>query len=294
MKPIYTFTVGEGESEKKIAVLKPTYSQIEAAEFIFGQHFNKLIQDGYMSRAMMDKKFNDIGGLVSQKTNDEVNEAVKRLLEVSKTIEFYEGAKDEDLDEEQKQQLKNAENDYIKIQQNILEKDYNLEQMYNQSADAKAESHLMKWFTLECSYYYEKVLSREDKKVVEEKFELFEGANFEEKTKEFNLLLEEIEDNEEQELTDRKKMAVEALPTINKVLSLWYKQLATDQESMEKALEKFFPKEEEGLGILGQDVDSDDQTDSEKEPSSEKKAPAKKVAKKKATSKKIAKKKVND
>jgi len=242
MKPLYTFTVGDGEKQKKVAVLKPTYSQVEAAEFIYGQHFNKLIQEGFMSRAMMDKKFNDIGGVFSEKTNNEVTDSIKRLLDVGRTIEFYKGADKEGLDEEQKEQLENAENTFLSIQKNILEKDYNLEQMYNQSADSKAEQHLMKWFALECSFYYEKVLSKEEGKIVEEKFEIFEGANFEERMSQFNLLLEEIDDTDNEEITDRKKMILEALPTINKVLSLWYKQLAVDQESMEKALEEFFPK----------------------------------------------------
>jgi len=278
MKSLYTFTVGKGESEKKIAILKPTYSQIEAAEFIFGQHFNRLIQDGYMSRAMMDKKFNDIGGLFSEKTSNEMTGSLQRLLDVSKTIEYYKGAKEGTLDEEQQEQLETAQEDFISIQQSILEKDYNLEQMYNQSADAKAEQYLMKWFALECSFYYEKVLSKEKNRVVEEKFELFEGSNFEEKTKQFNLLLEEIEENEEKELTDRKKTAVEALPTINKVLSLWYKQIADDQESMEEALENFFPKET--TAKIETEVEEEAVEPSEETPSPKKKAAKKKVAKK--------------
>ena len=109
MKPLYTFTVGEGEKQKKVAVLKPTYSQVEAAEFVYGQHFNKLIQEGFMSRAMMDKKFNDIGGVFSEKRHNEVTDSLKRLLDVSKTIEYYKGAKEGTLDEEQKTNLKSAE-----------------------------------------------------------------------------------------------------------------------------------------------------------------------------------------
>ena len=286
MKPLYTFKVGEGENEKKIAILKPTYSQVEAAEFIYGQHFNKLIQDGFMSRAMMDKKFNDIGGLFAQKTRDEVNESIKSLMDVAKTIEFYHGADEGDLDEEQKEQLKNAEDNYISIQQTILEKDYNLEQMYNQSADAKAEQHLMKWFTLQCSFYYQKVFSREENKVVEEKFELFEGSNFEEKLDQFNLFLEEIDDDDDDELTDRKKLIVEALPTLNKALSLWYKQLANDQKSMEKALKQFFPEEKK---------DEEEETQEEPLKASKDNPPSKKKsAKKKATKKKVANPKTED
>lgn len=265
MKPLYTFNVGEGEKEKKIAVFKPTYAQVEAAEFIYGQYFNKLIQDGFMSRAMMDKKFNDIGGLFAEKTNNEISNSVKRLMDIGKTIQFYKGAEEGGLDQEQEHQLKIAEEDYLSIQKQILERDYNLEQMYNQSADAKAEQHLMKWFTLESSFYYEKVLSKEQGKIVEEKFEIFEGSNFEERLQQFNLFLEEIDESDDEELTDRKKMIIESLPVINKVLSLWYKQLATDQKTVEKALKDYFPE------------DSKDEKNTKK-----------KQAKKKAVKKKVA------
>ncbi len=265
MKPLYTFNEGKGNKQKKIVVLKPTYAQVEAAEFIYGQYFNKLIQDGFMSRAMMDKKFNDIGGLFAEKTNNEITDSVKRLMDVGKTIQFYKGAEEDGLDAEQQEQLRVAEEDYLSIQKQILERDYNLEQMYNQSADAKAEQHLMKWFTLESSFYYEKVLSKEQGKVVEEKFEIFEGANFEEKLEQFNLFLEEIDEKDDEEVTDRKKMIIEALPVINKVLSLWYKQLATDQKTVEKALKEYFPE------------DSKENEDTKK-----------KTAKKKAVKKKVA------
>ena len=279
MKPLYTFNVGEGKKKKKICISKPTYAQVEVAEFIYGQYFNKLIQDGFMSRAMMDKKFNDIGGLFSEKTNNEITNSLQRLMDIGKTIQFYKGAEEDGLDEEQQEQLRIAEEDYFSIQKQILERDYNLEQMYNQSADAKAEQHLMKWFTLECSFYYEKVLSREEGKIVEEKFELFEGSNFEEKLDQFNLLLEEIDESDTEEITNRKKIIVEALPTLNKVLSLWYKQLAKDQKTVEKALKQYFPEKDADNEQLIAD------TDEEGEPK-KKKAAKKKTAKKKAASEK--------
>jgi hypothetical protein len=206
-------------------------------------------------------------------------------MEVGKTIQFYKGAEDEDLDEEQKEQLRIAEEDYLSLQKQILEKDYNLEQMYNQSADAKSEQHLMKWFTLECSFYHEKVFSKEANKIIEQKFELFEGSNFDERHRQFNLFLEEIDEQDDEELTDRKKLIVEALPTINKVLSLWYKQLATDQKTIEKALKEYFPEQELDGELSSEEAKEDIDLDKDEEPK-KKKASKKKTSKKKTTSEK--------
>ena len=281
MKPLYTFTVGEGADETKIAVAKPTHAQIEDAEFIYGQYFSKLLQEGFMSRAMMNKKFNDIGGVFSDKTNDELVDAVEQLVETQRIIQFYHGAAENGLDDEQKAQLKQAEDTYQVLQKQIIENDMQLQQMFNQSADSKAEKHMMKWLTLNCSYYYEKVVSKDSGKPVEESFLIFSGADFEEKQKEFNLLLEEIEDEDDEILTGRKKMTVEALPTVNKVLSIWYNKFGTDQETIETAIEKYFPEEEE-VETKEEETEAEEaETEKEEKKETSKKKPSKKKAAKK-------------
>lgn len=103
------------------------------------------------------------------------------------------------------------------------------------------------------------------------------------------MFLEEVDEQDDEELTDRKKLIVEALPTINKVLSLWYKQLATDQETIEKALKEYFPEEESdsvlSTELSSEEAEEDIDSDKDKQPK-KKKASKKKTSEKKTTSEK--------
>ena len=241
MKPLYTFEADIEDEKVKVCFAKPSHGDIEDAEYIYSQRFNKLLNDGFLSRAMMTKRFDDIGGMFSDKKNEDIASQIKSLLEAKKTIEFFGGAKK--LSEEQKQELEKAEKSYIALEKRIIENDVQLEQMYSQSADAKAEEYLVKWFVVNCSYFYEKV--KDGKKIKEETFPLFDGATFKEKDNQLSDLLEEEESGEDPMISRKKKIVKKYLYLIQRRVSLWYNGHAKDQESAESSLAKFFPESEE-------------------------------------------------
>jgi hypothetical protein len=241
MKPLYTFEADIEDEKVKVCFAKPSHGDIEDAEYIYSQRFNKLLNDGFLSRAMMTKRFDDIGGMFSDKKNEDIASQIKSLFEAKKTIEFFGGAKK--LSEEQKQELEKAEKSYIALEKRIIENDVQLEQMYSQSADAKAEEYLVKWFVVNCSYFYEKV--KDGKKIKEEAFPLFDGATFKEKDNQLSDLLEEEESGEDPMISRKKKIVKKYLYLIQRIVSLWYNGHAKDQESAESSLAKFFPESEE-------------------------------------------------
>lgn len=236
MKKLYSVKVDVGGEKVESFLAKPSHSQIEDAEYVFGQKFNQLLNDGFLSRAMMNKKFNDIGGLFSKKTTDEISKKLLELMEAKKTIEFYGGA--EKLSKEEEKELKEAEKAYAIIQKQITENDVSLEQMYSQSADSKAEEHMVKWYVLNNSYFVAKVKKGEELK--EENFKLFEGANFEEKRQELDQFLEELEEEDDSLLSKKKKIVAETIVPFQRVIALWYNNIAEDQKSSEEGLKKFY------------------------------------------------------
>lgn len=262
MKAVYTFNVDVDGEKVKVFFAKPTNSQIEDGEYVYAQKFNKLLNDGFLSRAMMSKKFDDIGGLFSEKRNKDVSEDLLKLLESKRTIEFFEGA--EDLTEEQKVDLKKAKEVYIEVEKKILEKDMQLHQMYSQSADAKAEEFLIRHFVLQNSFFYEKIKKGDD--IKEEVFSIFEGSNSKEKEQQLDLLLEEVEDDDSSLTKKKKKLLEGSLVTLQRVVALWYQGQCKDQKTTEEALEKFY---------------SDDEGEADEEVEEKKEAPKKKTAKKK-------------
>lgn len=239
MKTIYTFDVdisnGEEKDNVKVSFSKPSHSMMEDAEFYYGQQFNRFLKSGFLSRAMMNKEFGDLGGAVSKQTQENLVESLTKMIDAQKTIEFYGGA--EELTEEQKEKLKESTETFSVLQKQIVENDINLRNMYAQSADSKAEEALIKWIILNCSYYSENVVKDGEKK--SELFPLFEGT-FAEKKDQLDLFLD---DTDESQPSRKKKIALKAIPVLNKVTSIWYNGFGADQESIEQSLKDFFAEE---------------------------------------------------
>lgn len=244
MKKLYTFQAKVGEKEIEVFVAKPTQSEIEDAEYVHAKEFNQLIQDGFLSKAMMNKKFGDIGGTFSEKSNKELSEVVIQLIEAKKRIEFYGGAKT--LTEDQQEELDQAKETFSLLQKKLVENDIALQSMYAKSADTKAEEHMIKWFILNSTYFISEVDEGELKKRAD--FKLFDKNSFQEKQDQLNLLFEEIEDFDSEQIKLKKQLVQTYFVLIGRVISIWYNGLGQDQDSIQKALEEFFPedyKEEE-------------------------------------------------
>lgn len=239
MKTIYSFEVdlssGDEADKVKVSFAKPSHSMMEDAEFYYGQQFNRLLKAGFLSRAMMNKEFGDLGGAVSKQTQESLVESLTKMIEAQKTIEFYGGA--EELTEEQKEKLKESTETFSVLQKQIVENDINLRNMYAQSADSKAEEALIKWIVLNCSYYSENVVKDGEKK--SELFPLFDGT-FAEKKDQLDSFLDDTDDTPP---SRKKKIALESIPILNKVTSIWYNGFGSDQESIEQSLKDFFGEE---------------------------------------------------
>ena len=240
MKKLYTFTVElENKKPVEVFVAKPSQSEIEDAEFIYAQKFNQLLQDGFLSKAMMNKKFGDIGGIFSEKSNKELAEAVTELIEGRRRIEFYGGAKT--LTKSQQEELEKANETYVILQKKIIETDSSLQSMFSKSADAKAEEHMVKWFILNSSYYISEIEEGDVKK--SQDFKLFDKPNFAEKVDQLNSFFEEIEDYDSEQIKLKKQIVAKHFTMLGRIISIWYNGYGSDQDSIQRSLEEFFPED---------------------------------------------------
>lgn len=267
MKQIYQFNVEVDDQPVTIVVKKPNHGQIEDAEFVFSQKFNQLLNAGFLSRSMMNKKYGDIGGAYSEKMIQDLGSSIEKLAACERTIQFFESAKE--LSEDQKDELVEAKDAYANIQFNIANMDRDLEVMYANSADAKAEEHMIKWFVLQMSFFYQSV-EKEDG-TAKELFPLFEGNTFEEKLASYSDFLDDVEDGEADELSKKKKIVSLALEKLSRVVNLWYNGMGGSETEIEENYQRFFEPQEE------EDVE-------EEEVVKEETKPAKKTAKKKTAS----------
>lgn len=239
MKRLYTIQAEINGKNSEVFVAKPSQSEIEDAEFIYAQKFNQLLQEGFLSKAMMNKKFGDIGGIFSEKSNKDLEEAVLELVEARKRIEFYGDAKN--LSSSQKEELDAANKTYLTLQKKILEGDAAIQSMFSKSADTKAEEHMIRWFILNSVYYVSEVDSGDVKK--KQEFRLFDKPTFEERIAQLNLLFEEVEEFDSEQIKFKKGVVEKYFTLIGRVISIWYNGFGKDQESIEKSLEEFFPED---------------------------------------------------
>lgn len=241
MKTIYSFTVdcslGDKKDEVSISFVKPSHAMLEDAEFYYGQQFNRFLKSGFLSRAMMNKEFGDLGGVVSKQSQADLVDSLTRMIDAQKTIEFYGGA--EGLTEDQKEKLKESTETFTLLQKQVVENDINIRNMYAQSADTKAEEALIRWLVLNRAFYSEDILKDGEKKT--ELFPLFEGTNLNEKKE---LLDSYLDDTEDAPMTRKKKIVLAAVPILNRVASIWYNGFGSDQESVERSLKEFFSEPE--------------------------------------------------
>jgi|TARA_R100000479_G_C6388140_1_gene203899 hypothetical protein len=262
MKKIYTFDVtreivkevphvkktksGPVETTKKVkekiknevCFVKPTISEVEDAEFFYGQKYNEYINAGFLTKAMLAKKMGDNGGLNSKLTSEKVSAAIKENMDAARTIEFFAGAKD--LNEEQQQRLDEAKKSFIETRTEVHEYEMALNTQFSQTADAKAENKLVEWFVLMFSYYEEEV--GEEKTL----FPFFEGDSYDEKRKSMLALQEDDDDDIDDPIFLKHKILFdEAFEKLIQVVSIWYNKIGENQESIDKALKDLFTLNED-------------------------------------------------
>ena len=219
----------------KVSFAKPSMSMIEEAEFFYGQKFNELINSGFYTKAMLNKKMGDIGGLASKVSIESLQKAITDNIEASRVIEFYGASKE--LSEEQKEKLADSKALFSATRSQVMEYEQAMRSQFSQTADVKAEQKLIEWLVFHLSYYEEEVDGKK------QFFPLFEGDSFEEKRSVYLDLCENLEDIENPNIFKVKAIFDEAFKVLVRVASIWYNKIAEKPEDIKKAMEDMFAEE---------------------------------------------------
>jgi len=222
--------------KNKVFLRKPTGSDVENAEFFYGQKYNEFINAGFLTRAMLGKRMGDLGGMHDKTTEEELEIAIMENIEASRTIEFYEGSKT--LTDAQKEKLVEAKKTFAGTRRNIHNYESSLREQFNQTADSKAEQKLIEWFVLNFSFYEDSV---DDKK---QSFPLFEGEGYKEKRLYYLKLIDGDGDITEPSLLKSKKIFDGSFETLIRAVSIWYNKMGSDQKTIEKSMKELFDPDE--------------------------------------------------
>lgn len=218
------------KEESKLVLKKPSMSELEDADFFYGQQFNKFIQAGYMTRAMLQKKFSDVGGIIGE--NEGVQKTLSDYLDATKIIEFYEGR--ENLPEDKKELLEKAKKDFAFAQQYLTDLQSGLNAQFNQTADVKAEQKLIEWFLINFL-----CLEDENEQGDKEYFPFFNGHSFDEKREDY-LEIQEGEDSEDKEIIKKHQLLNKAFDEFVRVIAIWHSGLAKTEEELKAKVKELF------------------------------------------------------
>ena len=221
----------------RIVFQKPNKADIEDAEFFYSQKFNEFINMGFLTRAMLNKKMDDNGGVASKEFTEELQRLIKENMDALRIVEFYGAAKD--LDKEQKSKLEEAKSIIAITQKQIMEYETAINQQFNHTADVKAEHKLYEFFIFNFSFFEESV------KGEKQLFPIFEGEDYDEKRDFYLEISEDIDDIEDMDLLKNKDIFDASFNQLIKVVNVWYRGLGKNQEEIDKILESLEEAEKE-------------------------------------------------
>jgi len=200
----------------KLAIKKPTRSLFDEAELFYGVRLSEGIKAGLLTRALLAKRFNNDGGVLSDEEQKEYNDLYLEFFNLQTEFQRLSIKEEAIRTEEEKKQIQNVI-EKMNISRERLQR-YEMAQanLFEQTAENRARNKTIMWWVLQLS-----LIQGDDKKFKE----LFQDGNYEDKLKRYD----EIEESE----SGLEKIAIQKLLYL---ISFWYIGRAASQEEFEKLL----------------------------------------------------------
>ncbi len=219
--------------KNNIIIEKPSVSDIEKAEFFFGQKYNEYINAGFLTKSMLYKK---TGGSNYDDLDESVKEAILENLEAAKVIDFYDGS--EKLSEEQKKKLKNAKEKFVETRVVVQDYENRIQNQFSQTAEVKAEEKMIEWFMFNFSFYEDEVDGNK------EIFPIFSGNTFDDKRISYLELCEDKSEISSESLLEVKDIFDASFVKIARAINIWYNKMGSNKKDIDKSIKEIFPDED--------------------------------------------------
>jgi hypothetical protein len=200
----------------KLAIKKPTRSLFDEAELFYGVRLSEGIKAGLLTRALLAKRFNNDGGVLSDEEQKEYNELYIEFFNLQSEFQKLSIKEESVRSDEEKENLKTVIAKMNDARERLQKYEMAQANLFEQTAENRARNKTIMWWVLQLS-----LIQGEDKKFKE----LFTEGSYEEKLKKYD----EIEESD---------MVLEkiALQKLLYLISFWYIGRAASQEEFEKLL----------------------------------------------------------
>jgi len=200
----------------KLGIKKPTRSLFDEAELFYGVRLSEGIKAGLLTRALLAKRFNNDGGVLSDEEQKEYNDLYLEFFNLQTEFQRL-SIKEEALrTDEEKKQIQNVIEKMNLSREKLQRYEMAQANLFEQTAENRARNKTIMWWVLQLS-----LIQGDDKKFKE----LFQDGTYEDKLKRYD----EIEESE----AGVEKIAIQKLLYL---ISFWYIGRAASQEEFEKLL----------------------------------------------------------
>lgn len=203
----------------EIAIKLPNRKQVQEAEMVYSIEMSKCIKQGILTKTMLLNKYSDTGGLVNEKDSNELNSNYERYYGLQVELANLNLKPESERTEEDKQLINEKQSDLIEIRRTIVERETSYLNLFNHTADTKAQNRSILWYVLTLSHYKDSSKNHTDY------VPIFAGKTFEEK-EEVLFNLEEKED----------EIYTKAYNKLASIISFWFFTGKVDKEEFDKIL----------------------------------------------------------
>lgn len=200
----------------KLAIKKPTRSLFDEAELFYGVRLSEGIKAGLLTRALLAKRFNNDGGVLSDEEQKEYNDLYLQFFNLQTEFQRLSIKEEAIRTEEEKKQIQNVIEKMNLSRERLQRYEMAQANLFEQTAENRARNKTIMWWVLQLS-----LIQGDDKKFKE----LFQDGTYEDKLKRYD----EIEESE----SGVEKIAIQKLLYL---ISFWYIGRAASQEEFEKLL----------------------------------------------------------
>ena len=166
------------EVVKEFFIRKPNRILIDEAREFYSVEYSKAIKKGILPAALLEKRFNDDNGTLSEKQKKEFADSLLQLKQKNEELQAIIVIKEQDRTQEQKDKLQVLYAEVISLTDKIREAEEMQLNLFNQTAESYAKNKLIIWWLLNLSY------NKDDDKP------FFGTGDYEEKLKKYDELLE--------------------------------------------------------------------------------------------------------
>jgi len=200
----------------KLGIKKPTRSLFDEAELFYGVRLSEGIKAGLLTRALLAKRFNNDGGVLSDEEQKEYNELYIDFFNLQSEFQKLSIKEESIRSDEEKENLKTVIAKMNDARERLQKYEMAQANLFEQTAENRARNKTIMWWVLQLS-----LIQGDDKKFKE----LFQDGTYEDKLKRYD----EIEESE----SGIEKIAIQKLLYL---ISFWYIGRAASQDEFEKLL----------------------------------------------------------